>query len=425
MPKKVTNFEIRDAENGRVIREGDNAMLKKDGVYYVSNDDGEWKPFYVVDLDSDQPTDATVPGTGASAGGSTAAGSGAATGSGPATITSQADLEAVTQNPGTYTVAPLANGGKYVLSNAIADGVTLVGADPANKPVFDSFQISNKSNVRLECLTFQYKAQPGHSASQPHMLFTDCDGVDVVGCDVLGDKNADGYNWGFGLVAYRCTNFNIESNKFRWFSKCIKPQFNHFTIAKNDIGHFGTDGISCEEIEDGLIDGNYIHDVEGQAPGAHGDFIQFFRGAKRVQVSNNFIDTNKGLYAQGHHNKTATVKEDVVMCDNVMILMHTNGITGGEWTRSKIERVLMARNPNNLAEAHEPAGLGGDSRKGLWNPKIRVAGDIEIIDCVAPQIWKDNAKVQNVDGNQWEDRDAATVRAVARADARWSYFFGG
>lgn len=511
MPKKITNFEIRDAENGRVIREGDNAMLKKDGVYSVANDDGDWKPFYVVDLDADdeqpepgpedqtpdpdeepetgegeeggegsEPDPEAEPGEGEEPGGEEGedpteepegneggeAGEGSEEPSeeeepgdggegseeptdpnpdpdptpdpdpGPtppppnptptpgANIQNKAELAAAVGTPGTYYLAP----GNYGILPRPVSGVSLIAADPTNKPVFNMLHVISRNDITLDGLHLKYDYVAGHQDAANVFSVRQCHRVTIRNCLFEGDVQPNGPAKGRALIAEGAPGLILEDNEFRmWWTGPTVIWTLNASIKGNNIHTIRSDGMKLAQVDDSAVEENYIHDFGGAAgvgSNDHRDAIQIQRstpvGCKRLIIRNNFVDQNGGEYMQGiwsgtdgGDGKPDIENDSLEVRDNILISAHKHGISLYATNNSTIDGNTLVQVPRLVPSKNPKTEI----------PGILIAGS-------GNAVTNNTAPIQEVggasaSGNIVAVLDAATVRAAARTDARWSHHFGG
>lgn len=424
MPKKITNFELRDAENGRVIREGDNAMLKKEGVYSVANDDGEWKPFYVVDLDAvEEPTEPDPPLDPAPTPDPdpvptpTPVPQPIPTG---ADVSNAAELAQAVQSAGTYTLAP----GDYGMMPPLAHDVRLVAADRNNKPVFSGMSLSGVNNVTLDALHFKYTYAAGDSEKKTPCQLFNSDDCEIMNCVFEGDFDGNGTGTGRGFKADGCSNFKLIDNEFfRWWKGLSVGNSSNIIVSGNNVHSIRSDGMNFGRIDTGIVAFNYLHDFGGLAgSGDHRDMIQIQRssqfGCTNLTIRDNYMDQGGGDYTQGiwfGQDKASTsdpahAHVGLVIDNNIILNSHTNCIAGSYVTSGSIQGNIIAPIPR---VANNP---------GTEIPNITVGGSVTMTGNVAPGIRLNGGLPA---GNTETSLDPATERAKAMADPRFVHFFGG
>lgn len=413
MPKKITNFELRDADNSVVVRQGDNSLLHKDGKYYSSNDNGDWKELYVVDLDAAEeptpepeptpdpdpdpvpdpaPTPTPPPSTSAD-------------------INTRADLDAAIQAGGSYTVA----GGDYGDLDIRSNGVTLVAHDPLNRPKLTRLKIKDRQNIILDGFHLKYDYKAGDHETTNKVLLQGSSAVTVQNCFIEGDVDANtGSPHGRGVLVIDCDDVTLEGNVVRTFWKCFAFNRGNRNIFRgNDIGGFRSDGLTISQVADMLIEDNYLHDRKTlPGSGDHGDMIQIQRsspgGVNKLIIQNNFIDMNKGSLCQSIH-----AGYDKYGADPHVGLV----ITGNEIINAQANGINLDNAPGAVVRDNVLTPMDV-SAPGVQIPKIHVKGP-------NPDVTNNTAGDVKVNGSPAPNNtvsllDAATRRAIARA--RWSQF---
>ncbi|WP_085802231.1 right-handed parallel beta-helix repeat-containing protein [Roseovarius aestuarii] len=317
------------------------------------------------------------------------------------------------QSGDVLTLAP----GSYGNCPSIPNGVTIRGADPANKPEFSKFTINRRDGITLSDIHCRYTYKSGDSDSTNKFLIQDSTNIKVLGCKFQGDFDGNGAGKGRGLRMWGANqNVLVERCEFVDWWKGLGVNGKNITIRLCDIHGIRSDGINTGSGENYLIELNYIHDF-GTPGGAsdHRDMIQAIGGAKGITIKDNFFDQNNGLYAQGIWSDHNSTDSDLTITDNVMIMSHTNCIAWISFSNGVVDR-------NQVAQWRDANGQARpDNNPGVAIPKMNMNGTLtSFMGNQAPSIIK---PASSDPSNQVTNLDDKAVRAQARADDRWIHFF--
>ena len=304
---------------------------------------------------------------------------------------------------------------------SIPSGVTIEGADPANRPVFTQAYIRDKSNIHLRNLHYVYTPGPNSSDSDNRFLIENCSDCSVVDCVLEGTmRNGNGIGRGLRLWGAN-QRILIENCEVFGFWKGLGLNGSEVTVRGCDIHTIRSDGINTGDGSNYLIEGNYFHDF-GTLGGAsdHRDYIQAIGGANGIVIQDNFFDHGlqpHAQYAQGIWSDANAPDSGVVIRRNWMILSHANGIA---WHGNPVD---VVENNVIVTWRDEQGNLRPDNVPANAVPKINVPGAQVFVRNQAPGIrapspFDTSNVVKDVVG---EDE---VLRAQAMADPRWSHFFG-
>ena len=308
------------------------------------------------------------------------------------TVTSAAELnQALSQASGGETILLAAgNYGKLVINNSqFASNVTIKSADPNAMASFSETYVSNSSNVTFEEIKFDYTYASGDRDHHSPFQINYSSNITIDNSVFDGDL-ASGTGIGRGLVVRGSTNVDVVNTEFHsWWKALSAAQSTNLDFIGNNIHTIRSDGISLGEVQNVLIENNYIHDFGGLAgSGDHRDMIQIQRasgtGSSDITIRNNVLDIGAGDYAQGiwagadkgNISDPTHWNYNIVVENNVLYNAHANGIA--------LHMTDGATIANNTVIAVPTQQTGG-----VAIPKIILAvgsQNITITDNVAPAI---------------------------------------
>lgn len=261
-------------------------------------------------------------------------------------------------------------------------------ADPENPAILRSVQVWENDGLRLENLVFDYVFSPGDTIRARPFQFQDStditlSNIRVLGDDVYGtDSPADGFGNGYGLNVQGMDGFVLENSLVSGFHRgiVVGGASANVTIRGNEITDMRSDGINFAGIRDLLIEGNLIHSFRrSPEAGDHSDMIQFWtrnleRPSRNITIRHNFLLVAQGDLTQSLFMRNESVDSqgggremfyrNVLIEQNVIINSHTNGLVVGETDGLIIRNNTVVQNP---------AAVGTDPTRQLWNPRIAVA----------------------------------------------------
>lgn len=308
------------------------------------------------------------------------------------TVTSEAELKsALSQAVGGETILLAAGDyGKLSLKNIqFASDVTIKSADPNAMASFSETYVSNSSNVTFEEIKFDYTYASGHRDHHSPFQVNNSSNITFDNSVFDGDL-ASGTGIGRGLLIRGSTDVDVLNTEFHsWWKALSAAQSTNLDFIGNNIHTIRSDGISLGEVQNVLIENNYIHDFGGLAgSGDHRDMIQIQRvsgtGSSDIYIRNNVLDIGAGDYAQGiwagadkgNISDPTHWNYNIVVENNVLYNAHANGIA--------LHMTDGATISNNTVIAVPTQQTGG-----VTIPKIILAvgsQNITITDNVAPAI---------------------------------------
>ncbi len=264
-------------------------------------------------------------------------------------VTSATELNQVlSQATGGETIL-LASGdyGKLSLKDTqYASNVTIKSADPNDPASFSEMYLNNTSNLTFDEIKFDYTFSAGDANHTTKFHIRDSSNITIDNSVFDGDfasgtgTTADGTGFGRGLSIWGSDNIDVINTEFHsWWKALSAAQSSDINFSGNNIHTIRSDGISLSEVQNVLIENNYIHDFGGAAgSGDHRDMIQIQRpngtGSSDIIIRNNILDIGSGDYAQGiwagddksDSSDPSHWHYNIVIEDNILYNAHANGI---------------------------------------------------------------------------------------------------
>lgn len=259
--------------------------------------------------------------------------------------------ETILLEGGTYGALTL--NGKSGFDIAFPDMVTITSADPDDPAVFTAMDIDGAANLTLDGLVFDYTFRKGQPLHVRPFSITGFRNVILRNSTFDGDlargvsPEADGFGWGYGLRVGRGSNLTIENNEiFHFHRGIVSGGIDGFVVRGNDLHSLRSDGMDFAQVQNVLIEGNYLHDFT-RAFGTkdHADMIQFWTNRTSKPSTNITIRGNVLMAAGGGATQSIFMRNDMVdrglagdemfyrdilIEDNVILNGHVHGITVGE-----------------------------------------------------------------------------------------------
>ena len=316
--------------------------------------------------------------------------------------------------------------GKLVLKGTqYASDVTIKSADSSAMASFSEAYVTSASNITFDTIMFDYTYSSGDPSyaskfqvqNSSNITFTDSvfDGDFASGTGT----SADGTGFGKGLVIRGSTNVEVINTEFHsWWKALGAGSSSNITMTGNNIHTIRSDGISLGEVQNVLIENNYIHDFGGAAgSGDHRDMIQIQRsggtGSSDIIIRNNVLDMGAGDYTQGiwagrdkaSYSDPTNWNYNITIENNILYNAHANGIALHQTDGLNILN-------NTVIAVPDPYQTGG-----VTIPKIIISPDslnVAVTGNVAPTIVGDQGQAD------WTLQNNALV-ATGSYDSTFTY----
>ncbi|WP_171230465.1 right-handed parallel beta-helix repeat-containing protein [Ruegeria sp. HKCCA4008] len=229
------------------------------------------------------------------------------------TVTSAAELnQALSQAKGGETILLAAGDyGQLSLHNTnYASNVTIKSADSNAQASFSGIHVKQSSNVTFDGIKFDYTYNSGDYNFQSPFGVYGSQNIAFKNSVFDGDfargtgTTADGTGYGTGLTISGSTNVDIDNTEFsKWLKAVIAVNSNGVSVTGSDIHTIRSDGLVFDNVDNILVENNYIHDFGGAAgSGDHRDMIQIQRangsGSDNITIRNNVFDMGNGDFTQ-------------------------------------------------------------------------------------------------------------------------------
>lgn len=267
--------------------------------------------------------------------------------------------------------------------------VTIKSADAGNPATFSSVNINGAQHLAFDGINFDYEFKPGDTNQTRSFQFGGCTDLTIRNSTFDGDLASgvsatdDGLGFTIGLSVRTSTNVlieNCESSQF--YRGMVFGDSKNVTVRGNDLHDLRMDGMNFSNMQDVLIEKNYIHDFNGSSISTdHRDMIQFWTtGTKTpstdITIRDNVLDIGEGTWTQSIFMRNEEVDngragkemfyKNVLIENNTITNAHTNGIALGETAG------LTIRN-NSVLHADGDKPDAADS--GVEIPRISVAAN--------------------------------------------------
>jgi PKD repeat protein len=208
-------------------------------------------------------------------------------------------------------------------------------------------------NLTFTNIVFDYEAPISAAVWAKPFLFENSSGITIRDSIFVGDtaqgvsEIEDGHSTGIGLVIRDSENILVENNELSGFHRGMTfGSSENVIVRENDISDIRSDGINFAEVNNVLVEDNYIHNFEkAEGSGDHSDMIQFWTNGTETPSSNitirgNHLDVGEGDATQSIFMRNDLVDrglageemfyQNILIEDNVIINGHAHGITVGE-----------------------------------------------------------------------------------------------
>lgn len=311
-------------------------------------------------------------------------------------VSSAAALKtAMSQAKGGDTI--LLAGGNYGALSAGNDynsAVTIKSADAGKPAVFTAMQLNGATNINFDTIDFDYTYKKGDSIDVSPFEIMGSTNIVIRNSSFDGDVASgmssvdNGFAVGRGLVVGGSTGVTVQSSEFvNWYRGAFTYESKNINISNNDISQVRSDGLNFAQVQNVLIEGNYIHDFRA-APksGDHGDMIQFWTSGTTapstgITIRGNTLDVGQGTWAQSIFMRNELVDQgkagasmyykDVVIENNKISNNHLHGITVGETDGLVVQNNSLTSANLNASNAYNAEYLAQYGVKaGIMVPNI-------------------------------------------------------
>jgi PKD repeat protein len=268
-----------------------------------------------------------------------------------------------------------------------ASNVTIKSADADNPAVFTKLNMNEASNITLDGLVFDYTYKAGDDINMRPFQVNSSSNIVIKNSTFDGDVASgstavnNGYGFAQGLSVRASTDVTIQNNEFfDWHRGAVFENTKDLTITGNEISGIRSDGMNFAQVNNVLIEDNYIHDFRASPLAKdHRDMIQFWttgttKPSTDIVIRGNTLDIGDGNYTQSIFmgNEVVSAKlagsemfyQRVLIEDNAIYNAHLHGITVGQTNDLTIRSNSVIR-----AESSVTTEASTDS---LWTPVINV-----------------------------------------------------
>ena len=238
--------------------------------------------------------------------------------------------------------------GKLSLSGTqFASNVTIKSADANAMADFSEVRVDQASNITFDSVMFDYNFSSGDYHFQSAVKVSNSTNVTFKDSIFDGDvasgtgTSVDGKGYGTGLSISGSSNIDITGTEFsKWWKGVITTNSDGIDITGNNIHSIRSDGLVFDNVDNILVEKNYIHDFGGAVGGLdHRDMIQVQRangsGSDNITIRDNVFDMGSGDYTQTiwmggdgkNINDPNVIHHNVVIENNVIYNAHFHGVS--------------------------------------------------------------------------------------------------
>lgn len=234
-----------------------------------------------------------------------------------------------------------------------ASEITITSADPDNMASFSDMRITGAANLTFENLAFDYTFAEGDKDFTRPFLIEKSQNISFVSSTFAGDlaqgtsKAYDGYGYSTGLWITDSSGIAIEANEFfDWKRAAVFNSSDNINVTGNEVHSVSSDGFDFAEVQNVLIEDNYLHDFDKpEESTAHMDMIQFWTSgtdspSTDIVIRGNTMDIGEGDWTQSIFMRNEMVDsydagkamyyQNVLIEQNTILNGHGHGITVGE-----------------------------------------------------------------------------------------------
>ena len=337
------------------------------------------------------------------------------------TVSSAAGLKTALSGVTGDTVILLDPGdyGNLSLSGSLAGNVTIRSAEPSDAAVFHSMNLSGVDNLTFDTVKFDYVSASGAPDYTQPFTISSSSNIKIENSTFDGDNahglsaTLDGYGTGWGLYVINSNDITLSHNEYYdWDRAALFNNVDGLVVQNNDVYDIRSDGFDFVNVDNTLIEQNYMHDFRiAPLSDDHPDMIQFWTAgttspSTNITISENFLNSGAGDWTQSIFMRNEAVDsqgagyemfyQNILIENNVIYNAHTHGITVGETDG------LIIRNNTILHNADSADG------GAVYIPTIHLADaslNVVVADNIAPALTFQSNANRLVENNLAVQRD--------------------
>lgn len=247
-----------------------------------------------------------------------------------------------------------------------AGDVTITSAVAASPAVFSDVTVSGVTNLNFENIDFI--ATAGGTSGDP-VTITQSQGITINNATFDGHQIGGIQN---GLLVSASSDIQISNSELAdfYFGAGFRIVDN-LRLLNNDVHSMDLDGLRLAQVTNTLIQGNRLHDMDGDTDGGHRDMIQFWTTetsapSANVTIRDNVLDVGDGRSIQSLFIYNEAVSQygagpgmfyrNLLIENNRIEGTHPHGITVGETNGLTIRGNTVVKDPTNpyFMQGHEP-----------------------------------------------------------------------
>ena len=302
--------------------------------------------------------------------------------------------------------------------------VTITSADPNAPATLGRVLLRDVGNLSFDNIAFDYNKAPNDASSTKFFEVSSSSNVSITNSTFQGETDSGGFGFGTAVFIRNSSGVTVENNDLdSWERGITAGQSSDIIIKGNEISGTSSDAMQFTEVNNILIENNYLHDsAASPTGGAHRDMIQFFSinqdtPSTDITIRGNTFDIGDGSWTQTIFMRNEAVDlqgagtsmyyQNVVIENNTIYNTHTHGITIGATDGLVIQNNSVLQVDGNQNDPNNTGRLGS-----LYSPTIKIASvstNVTVEENVVSQIsgyngqssWTmtNNVLVQNTDPN--------------------------
>lgn len=301
-------------------------------------------------------------------------------------------------------------------------------ADPENPAEISGIQATRFQGLTLENLHLRYRFSTQDPLNFRPFVFQTCSDLRITATRLEGDEahglgtSSDGLPYAFGIGVRNCDGVDlIDLHISRFYRGLVVSRSQSIRITGSELTAIRMDGMNFAQVEDVLIESNYIHAFRrSEDPRDHADMIQFWTAStdwasRHIVIRNNVLNSGDGRYTQSifMRNERADAVDgtdrslyyhDIRIENNLIINAHTHGITVGEVIGLEVLNNTLIQNASSA---------DGNLTRSLWQPHIRINPHSEAVR-IAHNIT--HGIVGPEDQGDWQVVDNLLIQNTGRMD---------
>ena len=263
--------------------------------------------------------------------------------------------------------------------------VTITSADPNAPATMGRVLLRDVGNLSFDNIAFDYDKAPNDASSTKFFEVSNSSNVSITNSTFQGETDSGGFGFGTAVFIRNSSGVTVENNDLdSWERGITAGQSSDIIIKGNEISGTSSDAMQFTEVNNILIENNYMHDsAASPTGGAHRDMIQFFSinqdtPSTDITIRGNTFDIGDGSWTQTIFMRNEAVDlqgagtsmfyQNVLIENNTIYNTHTHGITVGATNGLVVQNNTVLQVDGNQSDPNNDGRLGS-----LYAPSIKLA----------------------------------------------------